>query len=274
MPQSAPDLAGQTFGYWTVLSPDPSRNGYAYMLCRCRCGTERIIQSSMLRHGQTLSCRCRTKEVVYNLIGCTFGFWMVLSRASIPKRGVYWLCQCICGTKRILWSQGLRRGDSQSCGCKTGEMISQYHTTHGETQNGKDSPEYSTWTDMKQRCLNPQSISYARYGGRGITIASEWKNDFPQFLRDMGRRPPGTTLERIDNNGHYSPSNCRWATPAEQARNTRRNIWLTHEGRRQCLKDWSIEVGIAYTTLFNRIKRGWNIIDTLTKPIQHTGKHT
>lgn len=273
MPRSAPDLTGQTFGYWTVISPDPSRHGNGYMLCRCRCGTERIIQASMLRRGKTQSCACRKQEPIMDLTDKTFGRWKILSQASTIKPGIYWICQCSCGIIRRVRGTALRHGASKNCGCERRIRLHKRTYKHGEAKHRKRSQEYGIWANMKQRCLNPDFDSYRYYGGRGIAIAPEWIESFSQFLHDMGRRPPRATLERIDNNGPYSLANCRWATRAEQSRNTRRNIWLTYEGRTQCLQDWSVEIGMAYTTLFGRIQRRWSVHDTLKKPLQNSRKH-
>ena len=112
---------------------------------------------------------------------------------------------------------------------------------------------FQAWTSMRDRCSRPKCKRYSDYGGRGIKITERWK-DFINFYCDMGEPLPGLMLERIDNNGHYEPSNCRWATHKEQARNRRNKIrWITFDGRTQCLTDWATEFGIKITTLYRRI---------------------
>ncbi len=161
-----------------------------------------------------------------DLTGSVFGRLTVLGMNGKNKRGNYrWLCECKCGNRITAESSNLRRQLTQSCGCYRNDRVREACQTHGET----GSPEWIVWQQMKQRCLDPKSPCYARYGGRGITVCARWLESFGAFLADMGRRPtPQHTLDRIDNSRGYSPQNCRWATKTEQARNTRGNRLLTH----------------------------------------------
>lgn len=129
----------------------------------------------------------------------------------------WWHCQCDCGTKVVVSSQNLRKGDVKSCGCYRRERGGSLNRRHGLTH----SPAHHSWLAMKQRCLNPKHSAFRNYGGRGITICQRWINSFENFLADMGERPEGTSLDRIDVDKGYSPENCRWATKSEQARNVR-----------------------------------------------------
>lgn len=113
---------------------------------------------------------------------------------------------------------------------------------------------------MVYRCHNPKDHNFYKYGARGIVVCERWRSSFENFLSDMGEKPEGTTLDRIDNNGPYSPENCRWATAAEQGRNQRTNVMLTAFGKTQCVTDWAKEAGVHRTVVLNRIyKWGWNI---------------
>ena len=139
---------------------------------------------------------------------------------------------------------------------------------HGHCRDRKMSREYRTWSSMVQRCTNPNLREWKFYGGRGIAVCEAWL-DFRQFLLDMGPRPEGMTLDRFpDRDGPYSPDNCRWATQAQQVRNTRRNIFATIDGRTQCLKDWCVELGKNYRTVVQRVSVGVSPEDALKLPLQ------
>lgn len=143
---------------------------------------------------------------------------------------------------------------------------------HGQSAgSGNRSTAYSVWDSMKQRCLNPKNASYKNYGGRGITICERWM-DFENFLADMGQPPKGQWLERIDNNGPYSPENCRWATPSQQNRNTRRNHYIEHNGQRKLVVEWAEESGINKGALLMRIRKGWSMERALSEPVRPTAK--
>lgn len=157
-----------------------------------------------------------------DLGGQHFGFLTVL---GIDHRGqtgkTFFRCRCDCGSLTTVVYSDLLRGHVLSCGCLRTRVNREMRTTHG----GKGSPEYNSWQGMIARCHNPNNRAYARYGGRGIVVYDAWRHDFAAFLRDVGPRPsPNHSLDRIDNSDGYRPGNVRWATPAEQAKNTRRSL--------------------------------------------------
>lgn len=137
------------------------------------------------------------------------------------------------------------------------------YESHGMSR----SKTYSIWSNMLARCTNPKATYYDRYGGRGIKVCDEWLM-FKQFLIDMGEKPIGKTLERIDNEKGYFPSNCRWATPKEQAENRSSSQLITYNGITQCLSDWAKQLGVQRLSLRWRIKNGWSIEEALTVPFR------
>jgi len=139
--------------------------------------------------------------------------------------------------------------------------------THGNQTHGmSSSPEYRAWRTMISRCKNPNASAYKNYGGRGISVCQRWVESFENFLSDMGRRPSGLSIDRINNDGNYEPGNCRWATRTEQARNSRMAKPLTFRGETMCFSAWAERTGIHWLTLYKRIKRGWSVEKALVTP--------
>lgn len=207
----------------------------------------------------------RTKDIT----GLRFGNLTVVS--FVPRTGslggARWLCKCDCGSQKVVLGGNLRSGGTKTCGCSGRELQAQKVSTHGMT--GSDS--YSSWASMKSRCLNPNDSTYDLYGGRGITIHSDWlgPTGFETFLSDMGPRPAKShTLDRINVDGNYEPGNCRWATPVEQGRNRRTNRLIEFSGRKQCLSAWAAEFGISRKVLRDRLVSGWSMERALSTPLK------
>lgn len=194
------------------------------------------------------------------LVGKTFDRLHVVAYGYTKSQKRYWLCKCTCGNEVYVHTAKLNNGHTRSCGCLNRERI----TKHGR----HNTSEYLVWQQMKERCYNKKKAAYQRYGARGITVCDRWSGSegFVNFYTDMGPRPEGTTLDRIDNNGPYSPENCRWATAYEQYRNRRQTVWWTIDGVTKCRKDWCRHYGIHTATVDARIKKGWSVIDALTTP--------
>jgi len=154
-----------------------------------------------------------------DITGQRFGRLIVV-RFSHMKKESFWLCRCDCGTEKILRIGTLRAGTTTSCGCAHRDELVARNTTHGHNTRRKTTSVYSRWAMMIQRCTNPRNSRWEWYGARGITVCKRWLQ-FENFLADMGEPPPGTSIDRIDNNRGYEPGNCKWNTSSEQAYNRR-----------------------------------------------------
>jgi hypothetical protein len=163
---------------------------------------------------------------------------------------------CICDCRELVavrWTELYTRG-TQSCGCLQKDELRERATSHGMN----DSREYNIWQHIKKRCLDPKTVGYHNYGGRGITVCDRWLNSFEAFYSDMGPCPgKGYSIERRDNEKGYEPGNCKWATQAEQSRNTRRNIRLIVNGISMVLAEAAHSAGLKPTTVFMRRRNGW-----------------
>jgi hypothetical protein len=183
-----------------------------------------------------------------DLVGQRFGRLLVI--AFVFGK---WLCQCDCGKEKFVVKRSLLIGATQSCGCLHRERTSAANRKHGACET----VTYFRWKSMIGRCTRIRSADWPNYGGRGITVCDRWLHSFENFLVDMGECPSKKhTVERGDVNGNYEPSNCRWATKLEQARNTSRNRMLTHQGKTLCIGEWAEITGLPYKTIIARLNRG------------------
>ena len=159
----------------------------------------------------------------WSLVGRIFGRWTVLFRASNASGVSRYFCRCSCGETSTVYAMHLRSGRSESCGCLRGEQVAERSTKHNQAHRGKWTPTYRTWCSMWSRTRATKGEMFKKYGSRGITVCERWRT-FENFLEDMGDRPAGLTIDRIDNDGNYEPGNCRWATDSQQQHNTRTSI--------------------------------------------------
>jgi len=188
-----------------------------------------------------------------DLTGQVFGRLTALSRIEKPGRSK-WLCRCQCGNSKEIFASKLMRRHTQSCGCLHKEIVGAKFATHRMS----NSPEYRVWAGMKARCCRPNAAHYEYYGGRGITVCERWMNSFENFYKDMGPKPSARhSIDRIDVDSHYEPTNCRWATIKQQRRNTRSNRFVQYLGKNVCIAEAAELSGIKQTTLYARLNRGW-----------------
>ncbi len=194
-------------------------------------------------------------------IGQRFNRLVVLSEPDIDIRPRRWMCRCDCGTEKEFYANTVKTGHARSCGCYAREQqaIRSAHGIRGHRL-------YTTWAKMRERCENPKAESYRFYGARGIAVCERW-GDFRNFLEDMeGAYRQGLTLDRIDNDGPYSPDNCRWATKNEQSRNTSRSVWVDGPNGPMILLDAARLVGISVASMRKRIRRGLTGADLFAPP--------
>lgn len=254
------DLTGQKFGRLLVIAREIDEKGKSIQVCQCDCGETIKIHTYRLKNGHTVSCGCHSRDKAKERMlrvgadlarkhqmskplavkpGDRFGMLTVDSEAPTEKeksgrrrRAVNVTCDC--GNKRTVTVKRLLSGNLRSCGCLKKNMTTRLE--HGAWRERSPSAEYRAWQHAKERCYSPMSRDYVNYGGRGITMSDEWKNDFSQFLKDVGERPSRDySLDRIDVNRGYSKDNCRWATGEEQALN-RRVLTIEQKIEREQLK--------------------------------------
>lgn len=261
------DLTGQRFGKLIVIrKAEVNAKREAMWLCRCDCGNETVVSGVLLRRGNTQSCGCKK---LFDLTGKRFGKLTALYRTR-KKCGVSaWVCRCDCGKEKVVRTSLLVNGTAQNCGCEP-------YKKHGLI----DTRLYGVWTGMKRRCYEISDKYYKHYGGRGITVCDEWRNDFKSFYdwaMDNGydeNAPKGKcTLDRINTNGNYEPSNCRWVDLTIQNRNKRNNRMLTFNGETLPMSVWAEKVNISEALLCGRLSNGWSVEKALTLPAHKYTRH-
>lgn len=168
----------------------------------------------------------------------------------------HWRFICDCGSEKVAGIKRVRSGNTTSCGCAFSDMMSERNSTHG--LSASHPREYRSWKDMRARCRNPNDTDFKDYGGRGISVCQRW-DSFADFFADMGIRPKGATLDRINTDGDYTPSNCRWASATTQANNKRSNRKLTINGETKTLQEWCRIHGLDHSKVRYRLSRGWSV---------------
>lgn len=191
-----------------------------------------------------------------------FGRWRVLETALNMKKNSMWKCRCSCGTTRLVSKANILRGGSLGCGCKRLETLVARNTSHGNAPRKRATKSYSVWTGIIERCNNKNSKKYKNYGGRGISVCQQWLK-FENFLADMGHRPDGLSIDRINNDGNYEPGNCRWATKKEQNLNTRQNNRILFSGLNLTVSEWGRRLCVDRRVIARRKKAGKSLSEVL-----------
>lgn len=257
------DLTGKRFGSLTVIDRapphrTPSGQVIAMWNCECECGKHTVVSSQHLRDGDVISCGCSKHKHPKNfkdLSGMRFGSLTVISDAGSHRTsgGQYkhlWKCLCDCGNETIVFAEKLTNGGTISCGCQKGLHIHNLHNTR----------VYSIHQHMLQRCENPNNDAYMHYGGRGIKVCDEWHDVkcFYEWAMSNGY-DSSLTIDRIDVNGDYEPSNCRWVSRKEQSNNRRCSVSVTHNGETHTISEWADILNMPYDTLYQYHRRGRDI---------------
>lgn len=188
-----------------------------------------------------------------DLTGQRFGSLLVLGFSHVDKtRSTHWFCRCDCGKEIVLKGNNLRTGNTRSCGCLARKTVGDRSRTHGECK----SRLYRIWSALNSRCTNAHFEDvFKNYGGRGIQVCDDWKTyeTFREWALASGYED-GLSIDRIDVNGNYEPSNCRWATQREQCRNKRNTVWVEFNGSKKPLTEWCDELKLPYRIIYQRLK--------------------
>lgn len=245
------------------FGPKPGYGEY-----ECECGTRKPIKIGHVRFGATTSCGCGNRKH-HVKVGDRFGRLEVVSENLIWEFGRRKVsCRCDCGTIKLIGVPELATGVTNSCGCLVVDVSKALTLKHGLEQH----PAYKTWTGIRERCTNPTSKAYPRYGGRGISICPEWAEDCKAFCdwADANGQAHGLEIDRKDNDGNYEPSNCHFITRKANTRNRRSNVKVTAFGETKLLVEWSEDrrCVVSYEAFRERIKKGILPEIALTRPMR------
>jgi hypothetical protein len=195
--------------------------------------------------------------MINEIVGQKFGKLKVLTYMGVLEKSKQktYLCECECGNKKIIAKSNLNYKKTKSCGC---ESRKNFFTSEKVKKHGQSGTKtYAIWAGIKKRCSEKSTGKSRRlYFDKGIRVCERWQK-FENFLEDMGEKPEGKSIDRIDSNGHYEPSNCRWATPKEQANNMSSNNIVEYNGKRQTVSEWAHELNIKANTLTYRLRRAF-----------------
>lgn len=268
------DLTGKKYGRWTVVEKHGKNTRDIIWKCICDCGKIGYITGGSLRSGNSMSCGCLARELaserqkgkpsknpkeIIDLKGKRFGKLIVLEmQEHIVGEDVKWKCKCDCGNEIVTKGAYLRSGKKTHCGC---DKPFSYRLTYPRL--------HCIWSGMKNRCNSSNYDRYKDYGGRGITVCPEWQESFEVFCKwalENGYAD-NLTLDRIDVNGNYEPSNCRWITMFDQMGNMRKNVYITYKGETKHLSEWCRVLNFKQATIDYRLRHGYSVEEAFEIPI-------
>lgn len=207
---------------------------------------------------------------VDDLTGQKFGRLTALHRSANKGRRTQWKWRCDCGNLLIADPSKVKAGHTASCGCLWTDRCVKHR--HGHNANGEQSRTYKAWVNMRSR-VNPDIAQYwENYAARGISVCERWQSDFSAFLADMGECPAGKSLDRINNDGNYEPTNCRWASPSEQSANTRRTKLVIFGGQKMCIAEACRLAGVKPSIIHHRLNKGMTFHEAINLPVRRRAK--
>jgi hypothetical protein len=248
------DFTGKKLGKLTVIEDTGKRSEHGKIIwrCKCDCGNEVLRRGSTLSEGDKLSCGCVTAYADFR--NRRFGKLLVIREGDKIRASRAWVCKCDCGKEITVKSGSLKIGHTKSCGCIKRDAAKYCYMRF-----------YNTWTGMLSRCYSKKNIGYKNYGGRGISVCKAWREDYMAFHNwALKRWKEGHTLDRRNNDGNYTPYNCRYATPKQQQNNRRVNRRIRIRKSTKTLAQWVEHYGLTTNLVYSRVYRGWDIVTALT----------
>lgn len=259
--------AGTEVGMWTTIGEPYRSNAQTLVRCRCRCGTEAVVNIFNAMRGGSSSCGCAHATTLSTPVGAKFNLWTLTEKPFVDGVVTKAKCRCDCGTEKIVRLAQLKNGSSKSCGCEHRKLTSQISRTHGESNTRL----YRIWAGMLARCsARGDGRDHKNYGGRGIRVCREWRQY--EAFREWALRSgysDSLCIERKDVNGGYNPENCDWILIGRQARNRTDTILLTAFGETKSIYDWELDRRCKATAslMKHRIWRGtWLAEDVVSTP--------
>lgn len=202
------------------------------------------------------------------MIGTKYNRLTIIEEAPRRRYNQYFLCLCDCGVKKEIKFYDIKTGMTKSCGCLSKDVTTERNLKHSLSKHSA----YHTWNGIVDRCRNPKNAMWRHYGGRGIDVCEEWL-DVMSFINDMGEKPKGMQIDRIDNNKGYYKENCRWVVSKENNRNKRTNLFISYNGETKCITDWAEVTGIHKSIIRQRLKYKWTPEEILTKKDFRSFRH-